>query len=119
MQNYKTIDEYLTNFSAEQRKVLNKIRQTIQAAAPEATEKISYGIPTFVLHGNLVHFAAYQHHYGFYPGAAPLEALRDKLKSYPTSKGTVQFPADQPIPYNLITELTDLAVERNTQKVTS
>lgn len=113
MQDYKTIDEYIATCSEPQQKVLNKIRETIHKVAPEAQEKIGYGIPTFVLKGNLVHFAAYDHHYGFYPGSAPIEALQDRLKSYHTSKGTVQFPADKPIPYDLITELTQLAVERN------
>lgn len=116
MNEYKTIDEYITNFSSEQQDVLQKIRKTIHSLAPEAEEKISYGIPTFTLHGNLVHFAAYEHHYGFYPGAGPLAALKDKLAAYVTSKGTVQFPADKPVPYELIKELTVLAVERNLKK---
>lgn len=116
MNEYKTIDEYITNFSSEQQNVLQKIRKTVHGVAPEAKEKISYGIPTFTLHGNLVHFAAYEHHYGFYPGSGPLEALKDKLTGYVTSKGTVQFPADKPVPYDLIKELTSLAVERNLEK---
>ncbi len=85
----------------------------IQKAAPQATEKMSYGIPTFAFHGNLVHFAAYDKHYGFYPGAAPIEEFKDILTGYTTSKGTVQFPIDKPVPYDLITKITLFCVERN------
>lgn len=107
------IDAYISNFPADTQKVLQKIRATIQKAAPEATEKIGYGIPTFVYHGNLIHFAAFDNHYGIYPGAAPIEQLKDKLTAYETSKGTIRLPFDKPIPYDLITEITKLCVARN------
>jgi len=113
MQNYKDIDEYIANFPADVQKNLQKIRKTIQKVAPDATEKISYGIPTFVHHGNLVHFAAYDTHYALYPGVAPIKELSEELASYETSKGTIRFPLDKPLPFNLIKKITLLAVKRN------
>lgn len=115
-QSYETVDEYLANFSGETRKRLEAIRSTIKELAPEATEKISYGIPTFTLHGNLVHFAGYEHHIGLYPGAAPIAEFKDDLKSYKTSKGTVQFPHDKPLPLELIRKITQVCVARNQAK---
>lgn len=114
MQEYKNIDEYISNFSPEQQEVLTKIRQTIQAAAPQAKEKISYGIPTFTFHGNLVHFAAYDQHYGFYPGAAAIIAFKDAITSHETSRGTIRFPAEKPVPYDLIAEITQFRVTQQT-----
>ncbi len=116
MKTYASIDEYISNFPPEVQKVLTKIRQTIQRAAPEATEAIRYGIPTFQLKGNLVHFAAYQKHYGFYPGAAAISDFAAELKGYETSKGTVQFPIDQPVPFELITKITKARVKANLAK---
>ena len=94
-------------------KILEKIRQTIASVAPNATEKISYGIPTFYLNGNLVHFGAYPKHIGFYPGAQPVSDFADRIKHYNTSKGTIQFQLDEPIPYDLITEITESCVARS------
>lgn len=116
MNEYKTVDEYISNFSPEVQKTLQKIRETIQAAAPEATEKISYAIPTFALHGNLVHFAAFENHYGFYPGPSGVVAFADKLTSYETTKGTVKFPLAQPVPYDLIRDITAFRVKENQTK---
>lgn len=113
MQSYENIDEYIANFSTDQQVVLQKIRKTIQEAAPEATEKISYGIPTFSLNGPLVHFAAYDHHYAFYPGSGGIEAFKSKLEGYDTAKGTIRFPIDKPVPYELIQEITLLRVKQN------
>jgi len=104
MKNYKDIDEYIDNYPESVQKILQQIRETIHAAAPDAAEKISYGIPTFTFHGNLVHFAAYEHHIGFYPGARAIPEFSEELKSYNTSKGTIQFPIDKPIPLDLITK---------------
>ncbi|HMS50163.1 MAG TPA: DUF1801 domain-containing protein [Candidatus Saccharibacteria bacterium] len=101
-----TVDEFIGNYPEDVRVILDKIRQTIHAAAPGAKEKISYGIPTFTLGGNLVHFSAYKHHVGFYPGADAIQVFKDDLKAYKTSKGTIQFPLDQPIPYDLIKKIT-------------
>lgn len=111
-----TIDDYIKSYPADSQKILQKIRHLIQATAPEAKEKIGYGIPTFTYHGNLVHFAAYQHHIGFYPGAEAIEVFAGDLKAYTTSKGAVQFPIDQPIPYELIKKITEFRVQKNTPK---
>lgn len=102
----KTIDQYIVNYPEDVQLILKKVRQTIQDAAPEAKEKMSYGIPTFYLNGNLVHFGAYPKHIGFYPGAQALVDFAPKLKDYNTSKGTVQFQLNQPIPYDLIRDIT-------------
>lgn len=101
-----TIDQYIEQYPKEVQTILQKIRQTIHKAAPKATEKMSYGIPTFALKKNLVHFGAYPKHIGFYPGAQAIVDFKDVLTPYNTSKGTVQFPLDQPIPYDLIAEIT-------------
>lgn len=117
MNDYRTIDEYLANFSGDKLERLQTIRETIQKVAPEAREKISYGIPTFTLNGkNLVHFAGYDKHIGFYPGAAPIEAFTAMLDTYETSKGTVKFPLDKPVPYDLIEEITKFCVEQRNKK---
>jgi uncharacterized protein YdhG (YjbR/CyaY superfamily) len=112
----KNIDEFISNYPAGVQEILKKIRQTIREVCPEAGEKIAYGIPTFTFHGNLVHFSAYDRHIGFYPGSAPIAALKDDLQGYETSKGTVRFPLDKPIPYDLIKKMTKLAMERNLEK---
>ena len=116
MQSYANIDEYLANFEGETLKKLQTIRKTIKAVVPEAQEKISYGIPTFYLNGNLVHFAGYSTHIGFYPGALPIREFAKELTGYTTSKGTVQFPLDKPLPLKLISDMTALCVERNKTK---
>lgn len=107
MQAYKNIDEYISNFPLDVQKILQKMRVTIQAADPEAKEKISYGIPTFTLKGkNLVHFGAYPKHIGFYPGPSAIAAFKDDLKAYEGSKGTVRFPLEKPVPYDLVKKIT-------------
>lgn len=117
MKKVETIDEYIAQCPEKTQEILQKVRETIKAVAPLATEKIGYGIPTFVLNGkNLVHFAGYEHHIGFYPGSAPIDVFKDKLSGYNTSKGTVQFPLGLPIPYDLISEITAFCVERNSVK---
>lgn len=116
MQSYKDIDEYIANFPVDVQKNLQKIRKTIQKVAPDATEKISYGIPTFVRHGNLVHFAAYDTHYALYPGAGPIKEMSEELKPYDTAKGTVRFPLDKTLPFDLIEKMTLLAAKRNAGK---
>ncbi len=112
MTSYKNIDEYLMNFTGETLKKLKAIRAIVKEIAPEAEEKISYGIPTFALHGNLVHFAGYENHIGFYPGSAPIEKFANDLKEYKTSKGTVQFPLDKPLPLELIRRMIEVNLER-------
>jgi len=112
----KTIDEFMDRYPNNVQAILQELRKTIQEEAPRATEKISYGIPTFALNGNLVHFSAYENHIGFYPGAAPIVAFADELKPYETAKGTVKFPIDKPLPLHLIRKIVRFAVKRNLDK---
>lgn len=108
-----TVDAYIAGCPEDVQSLLQKIRETIRQAAPEAQEKISYGMPTFYLHGNLVHFAAHKKHIGFYPAPSGIEAFAEALAPYETSKGAVQFPLEQPIPFDLIREITLLRVGEN------
>jgi len=112
----KNIDEYIEVQPDEIRLILQKVRSVIQDAAPEATEKISYGMPTFFLHGNLLHFAANKHHLGFYPAPSGLQAFPMEIAKYKSSKGAVQFPYNQPIPYDLIAEIVKFRVVENLEK---
>src|SRR6202030_3401408 len=96
------IDGYIARFSPDVREILENIRQTIRSAAPEAEEAISYQIPTFKLNGNLVHFAAFKNHIGFYPTSSGIEAFKKELSLYGGAKGSVQFPIERPIPYGLV-----------------
>jgi len=114
--NYKTIDEYIAMQPKKNALILEKIRQTIKNIVPNAEEKISYGIPTFKLHTNLVHFAGYKNHIGFYPGASGVENFISELSKYNTSKGTIQFQLDEEIPYNLIKKITEFRVKENIGK---
>lgn len=119
MDKYSDIDTYIANFPEATQIILEKVRTTIRKAAPEAKEKIGYGIPTLTLNGNLVHFAAYEHHIGFYPGAEGIEVFKAELADYELSKGTVRFPIDKPIPYSLITTIVKYRVKQNTDKALS
>ena len=116
MNEYKDADEYISLFPPQVQLILQQLRQAIRDLVPEAEETISYGIPTFRLHGNLVHYAAYKNHIGFYPGAAGIEIFKDKLARYKLSKGTVQFPIDEPIPFDLIREIVLFRVNQNQLK---
>lgn len=113
---FKTIDEYIALQSEENVLILEKIRETIRTIAPNAEEKISYGIPTFKFHGNLVHFAAYKNHIGFYPGASGVAQFISELSNYNTSKGTIQFQLDEEIPYDLIKKITEFRIKENIEK---
>lgn len=113
---YTNIDEYIALFPADIRAKLEAVRRTIAAAAPEATEKISYQMPTFYLHGNLVHFAAHPHHIGFYPTPSGIAAFQSELARYKTSKGAVQFPLDEPLPLALVAEIVRFRVAENVQQ---
>jgi len=110
------IDEYIAGFSPQVQEILQKIRQTIRAAAPEAQETINYAIPTFTLKGNLVHFAAFERHIGFYPTPSGIERFKVELSAYEGAKGSVQFPLDRPIPYDLIRDIVKFRVQENLQR---
>ena len=110
---YNTIDEYIDTFPEDVRGVLHELRQTIKEVAPEAEETINYQIPTFTLNGNLVHFAAFENHIGFYPTPSGMEAFKKELSGYKGAKGSVQFPIDQPLPLPLIRRIVEYRVKEN------
>lgn len=115
----KTIDEYLARLTSDERAALEKLRRAIKAAAPKAEECISYQMPSFRLNGRmLVSFAAWANHCAFYPGSYPLEFHQKELKKYDTSKGTLRFPADRPLPTTLVRKLVKARIEQNTAKRT-
>jgi len=109
---HKTIDSYILSFPQNVQVVLQRIRNEIQQVAPEAEEKMAYGIPTFYLKGNLVHFAGYQSHIGFYPAPSGITAFKAELKQYKHAKGSVQFPIEQ-VPYDLVKRITLFRVKEN------
>jgi uncharacterized protein YdhG (YjbR/CyaY superfamily) len=111
-----TIDEYIAGFPPDVQEILQQVRLTIRQAAPEAQETISYQMPTFTLHGNLVHFGGFKHHIGFYPVPSGIEAFREELAPYIAGKGSVRFPLDQPIPYDLISRIVAFRVTENIEK---
>jgi uncharacterized protein YdhG (YjbR/CyaY superfamily) len=106
----KNIDEYIARYPADVQVKLQKLRETIQKAIPKATEAISYGIPTFKYHGNLVHFGGFKQHLSFFPGAAGVAAFEKELFGYQTSKGTIQLPLDKPLPLKLIKDIVKFRV---------
>ena len=112
----QTIDEYISGFPEDVRQILNQIRSVIKESAPGAVEKISYQLPTFYLNGNLVHFAAFPKHIGFYPTPGGIEAFKDEIAHYKWSKGAVQFPIDEPMPYDLIRRIVQFRVAENLKK---
>ena len=112
----KTIDEYISRYPQDIAQILTQIRAVIRESAPGATEKISYQMPTFYLNGNLVHFAAFEHHIGFYPTPSGIEAFKDEISRYKWSKGAVQFPLDEPMPFDLIRRITVFRVAENSKK---
>ncbi len=109
----KNIDDYIAGFPPEVQAILQKIRLTIRNAAPDAEETISYQMPTFTLKGNLVYFAAFKEHIGFYPVPTGIEKFKKELSVYKQGKGSVQFPLDQPIPYGLISKIVKFRVKEN------
>lgn len=111
-----SIDEYISNCPTEVQEVLENLRKVIKEAAPEATEKISYQMPTFFLYGNLVHFANFKNHIGFYPAASGIEAFKHELTQFKSSKGAVQFAKGEPIPYELISRIVKYRVVENIKK---
>lgn len=109
----KDMDQYIAGFPPDIQAILQQIRQTVHEAAPDAQETISYQMPTFTLHGNLVHFAAFSKHIGFYPVPSGIEAFKEELAVYKQGKGSVQFPLNQPIPYDLIRRIVLFRVQEN------
>lgn len=107
------VDEYIKQFPEELQERLQEIRLVIKEAAPMASEKISWKMPTFYLKGNLVHFAMQKSHIGFYPGASGVENFEDQLSEYKHSKGAIQFPLSKPLPKELITEIVAFRVKEN------
>lgn len=112
----ETIDAYIATFPPEIQEILQTIRQIVREEAPDATEAIKYQMPTFVLKGNLVHFAAFKHHIGFYPVPSGIEAFKEELAGYIGGKGSVQFPLDQPIPFDLLRRIVAFRVAENLEK---
>ena len=110
------VDAYISRYPSSVQQSLQALREAIRDAAPGATEKISYGMPTFELNGNLVHFAAYNRHIGFYPGSGAIETFAEELAAYETSKGTVRFPIDRPLPLDLIARIVRRRVDENLAK---
>jgi uncharacterized protein YdhG (YjbR/CyaY superfamily) len=110
---FKTVDEYIKLHPAQIRKGLAIIRKTIKAAAPGAEELISYRMPAYKLNDMLAYFSATKTHYGFYPTSSPVNAFSEKLKSYDTSKGTIRFALDKPLPIKLISEIVKWKVRDN------
>lgn len=113
---YKTIDEYIQTYPRNIQSILEQMRQAIRKAAPEASEAISYQMPAFKLNGNLVYFAAFKNHIGFYPTSSGIESFKKELSQYKTSKGAVQFPLDKPIPYDLVEKIVLFRVKENLAK---
>ena len=111
-----SIDEYIATFPKDIQKILQELRATIKAAAPDSEEKISYQMPTFFLNGNLVHFAAFKKHIGFYPTPSGIEAFQKELSVYDGAKGSVQFPIDEPMPLKLISRIVKFRVAENIKK---
>ena len=110
------IDAYIAGFPTKTQKILEKLRATIRKAAPDAAEKIGYGIPTFTLNGNLVHFAGYVNHIGFYPAPSGIEAFSKELSVYEGAKGSIKFPIEKPLPFDLITKIVKFRVKENMDK---
>ncbi|MCA1058214.1 DUF1801 domain-containing protein [Rossellomorea aquimaris] len=113
---FTTVDEYISQFPENVQERLQSLRELIIMTVPNAKEKISYQMPTFALHGNLVHFAAYKNHIGFYPTPSGINAFKDKMTEYKTAKASVQFPLNRPIPYELIREIVTFRVAENEEK---
>ncbi|RZL52073.1 MAG: hypothetical protein EOO93_22690 [Pedobacter sp.] len=114
--NINTIDAYISGFPMHTREMLEQIRSTIKSAAPDAIEAIKYAIPTFILNGNLIHFAGYKNHIGLYPAPSGMEQFEEEVAIYKTGKGTLQFPIDQPMPLDLIARIVKFRVQENEAK---
>jgi len=116
---FKTMDEYISQFPQNVRGILEQLRKVIRESAPEAEETINYGIPTFRLNGNLVHFAAFKNHIGFYPTPSAVVAFKKELTPFKQAKGSIQFPLDKPIPFDLVKKIVKFRVKENESKKSS
>jgi uncharacterized protein YdhG (YjbR/CyaY superfamily) len=116
MKNPVNVDEYIASFPLRTQEILQQIRATIKAAAPEAEEVISYGMPAYKLNGELVYFAGYKNHIGFYATPTGHEAFEKELSKYKQGKGSVQFPIDEPLPLDLITRIVKFRVAQNLER---
>ena len=114
--NIRTVDDYIAQFPDDVQAVLRQVRKTIKEAAPQAEETISYAMPTFKLNGNLVHFAGYKRHIGFYPAPTGIEQFKDEISAYKWAKGSLQFPLTEPIPFDLIRRIVLFRVSENVEK---
>ena len=112
----QSVDDYIAGFPEPTQSILKQIRAIIRETVPDAEEVISYQMPTYRLHGNLVHFAAFKNHIGFYPTPTEVEAFRDELAPYQHAKGSIRFSLDQPIPYDLIRRIVQFRVRENLEK---
>ncbi len=115
---FKTVDEYIASFSPSTQLILEDLRKTIKKAAPKAEEVISYNIPAFKFNGMLVYYAAYKNHIGFYPTAFGIQVFKKELSQYKGARGSVQFPIDKPLPFDLITRIVKYRVNENSDKQT-
>jgi uncharacterized protein YdhG (YjbR/CyaY superfamily) len=113
---FKTVDEYISTFPVSTQKILKDVRKTIHEAAPQAEDVISYNMPALKFKGVLVYYAAYEKHIGFYPTNSGIEAFKDQLRNYKFSKGAIQFPIDEPIPFNLITRIVKFRMKEVQEK---
>jgi len=111
------IDEYIAGFPQSVQETLHKLRAIVREAAPDAEEALKYRIPTFVQHENLVHFAAFENHVGFYPTPSAIETFKNELKGYKSAKGSVQFPHEQPVPFALIKKMVQFRVDEIQSKM--
>ena len=113
---FKTIDEYIATFPKNVQNILEELRKAIRESAPKAEEAISYQMPTFKLNGNLVYFAAWKNHIGFYPTSSAIEAFKEELAGYEVSKGTIKFPINKPIPFDLVKKMVRSKVKEKLDK---
>jgi uncharacterized protein YdhG (YjbR/CyaY superfamily) len=111
-----TIDDYIASYPTDIQARLKQMRAAIKKAAPKAEEGINYGVPTFTMHGNLVHFGAAKKHIGFYPTPSAIEAFKDELAAYEGAKGSVKFPYDRPLPLALIDKMVKFRVKENLER---
>ena len=114
-----SIEKYIAAFPVKTQEQLNKIRASIRKAAPQATEEIKYGIPTFILHENLVHFGGFKNHIGFYPAPSGIKKFKEALSKYKDAKGSIQFPIEEALPTTLITKIVKYRVKENLEKAKS